>query len=496
MDEREKAFTRRTVLKGASALAAAAALSGWRGQAETLDQAADTAGHADITGQLSTYMSAAADRELPSDVEEKAKQHILDTITAMVSGAKLPPAETALKFVQGYGGEPIATVVGSGVACGPIEAALANGMRAHSDETDDSHSPSHSHPGCAIVPAALAAGEKFAISGQRFVRAVSLGYDVGTRVTMTLGGLNYQMDTHRSAHGIANTFGACAAAASTAGLSPQQMRWVLDYAAQQASGIAAWQRDTQHVEKSLVFGGFPARNGVTTALLIQLGATGVDDIFFGSDNFFSAFGPKADSAGLIDKLGERYEIGRTNFKKWTVGSPIQAPLDALQKIMQDHPFKPADVEKVRVHIATSEAKTVNNRDMPDISLQYMLAVMLLNGTVTFRAAHDKELMHDPAVLAERAKVDLVPDEDLEKLYPQLVAIVEVKLKDGTHYSQRVDAVRGTVKNPMTSQEIADKARDLMGPFLGDEKTGRLIDAIFHLDALDDLRKLRPLLQTG
>jgi len=154
------------------------------------------------------------------------------------------------------------------------------------------------------------------------------------------------------------------------------------------------------------------------------------------------------------------------------------------------------VEKVRVHIATSEAKTVNNRDMPDISLQYMLAVMLLNGTVTFRAAHDKDLMHDPAVLAERAKVDLVPDEDLEKLYPQLVAIVEVKLKDGTHYSQRVDAVRGTVKNPMTSQEIADKARDLMGPFLGDEKTGRLIDAIFHLDALDDLRKLRPLLQTG
>lgn len=496
MDERERALTRRTVLKGAGAIAASAALSNWRGKAETRDQAADNTGHADITGELSTYMSEAADRALPPDVEEKAKQHILDTITAMVSGASLPPAETALRFVQGYGGEPIATVVGSEIACGPIEAALANGMRAHSDETDDSHSPSHSHPGCAIVPAALAAGEKFAISGQRFVRAVSLGYDVGTRVTMTLGGLDYQMDTHRSAHSIANTFGACAAAASTAGLNPQQMRWVLDYAAQQASGIAAWQRDTQHVEKSLVFGGFPARNGVTTALLIQLGATGVDDIFVGSDNFFSAFGPKSDPSGLIDKLGVRYEIARTNFKKWTVGSPIQAPLDALQKIMQDHSFKPVDVEKVIVRIATSEAKTVNNRDMPDISLQHMVAVMLLNGTVTFRAAHDKELMHDPEILAERAKVDLVSDEDLEKLYPQLVAIVEVKLKDGTQYRERVDAVRGTVKNPMTSDEIAAKAKDLMGPFLGNEKTGRLIEAIFHLDSLDDLRKLRPMLQTG
>lgn len=496
MDRREEMFTRRSLLKGAGAIAGSAALSGWTVRAEDRNEHTDTANHPDITARLSTYMSDAADRELPPDVVEKAKQHILDTVAAMVSGSKLPPAETALKFVRGYGGEAIATVVGSAVVCGPIEAALANGMRAHSDETDDSHSPSHSHPGCAIVPAALAAGEKFAIPGMRFIRAVSLGYDVGTRVTMTLGGLNYQMDTHRSAHSIANTFGACAAAASAAGLNPEQMRWVLDYAAQQASGIAAWQRDTQHIEKSLVFGGFPARNGVTTALLIQLGASGVDDIFFGPDNFFSAFGPKADPTGLIDKLGERYEISRTNFKKWTVGSPIQAPLDALQKIMQEHSFKPVDVEKVIVRIATSEAKTVNNRDMPDISLQHMIAVMLLNGTVTFRAAHDRELMHDPAVLAEREKVNLVPDEDLEKLYPQLVAIVDVKLKSGTQYSQRIDAVRGTVKNPMSSQEIAEKARDLMEPFLGEDKTGRLINAIFQLESLKDLRKLRPLLQTA
>lgn len=476
-------------------MAISAAFPGWP-SAWGRRQTASADGHADITGQLSAYMSEAADRELPADVQAKAKQHILDTIVAMVSGANLPPAQTSLKFVQAYGGEPRATVVGTSIVCGPIEAALANGMRAHSDETDDSHSPSHSHPGCAIVAAALAAGEWFGISGQRLVRAISLGYDVGTRVTMTLGGLNYQMETHRSCHSIASTFGACAAAASTAGLSADQMRWVLDYSAQQASGIAAWQRDTQHVEKSLVFGGFPARNGVTAALLIQLGATGVDDIFFGSDNFFSAFGAHADPAGLVEKLGERYEIARTNIKKWTVGSPIQAPLDALQKIMHEHPFKASEVQRVMVRVASSEAKTVNNRDMPDISLQHMIAVMLLNGTVSFHAAHNKELMRDPGVLAERAKVELVPDEDLEKLYPQLVAVVEVTLKGGAHYSERIDAVRGTVKNPMSGAELADKARDLMAPFLGEAQTGQLIDAVYHLEALDDIRKLRPLLQTA
>jgi 2-methylcitrate dehydratase PrpD len=279
-----------------------------------------------------------------------------------------------------------------------------------------------------------------------------------------------------------------------AGLNAQQMRWVLDYAAQQDSGIAAWQRDTQHIEKSLVFGGFPARNGVTAALLIQLGATGVEDLFTGSDNFFAAFNSKADPAGLIDKLGERYEITRTNFKKWTVGSPIQAPLDALELIMKQYPFDVGQLQKVIVRIATSEARTVDNRDMPDISLQYMIAVMLVDRTASFQAAHDRARMNDPAILAARSKVELVPDEDLEKLYPQLVAVVEVTLKNGTHFSQRVDAVRGTVRNPMTHEEVAEKARDLMTSFLGAEKSSRLIEAVFNLEKMPDIRNLGSLLR--
>lgn len=449
----------------------------------------------DITDQLSAYMSEAATRELPTEVQEKAKEHILDTIAAMVSGADLAPAKTALKFVHAYGGEPIATVVGTRLACGPIEAALANGMRAHSDETDDSNAPSHSHPGCSIVSAALATGEKFGISGSHFIRAVTLGYDIGPRVTIAIGGFDYQMQTHRDAHSIVGTFGSCAAAASAASLNQQQMRWVLDYAAQQASGIAAWQRDTHHVEKALTFAGFTARNGVTAALLIQLGATGVDDIFSGSDNFFDAFDPQVNPEGLLDKLGVYYQIANTNIKKWSVGSPIQAPLDALKYIMQQHQFKPAEVKKVIVTVATDEARTVNNRDIPNICMQHLIAVMLVRGTVSFRDSHDRALMTNPAIVGARAKVDLMGSPALQKLYPQLVGIVEVILNDDTRYNQRVDAVRGTVRNPMSSEELAAKAKDLMGPFLGEVQTGRLVEAFLHLEGIPDIRSLRPLLQT-
>jgi len=485
-------ITRRHLFARAGCLVAAAL--GPRLRAQPGEQTASGKDVTSVMATLSTYMSEAGSRDLPAEAAEKTKHHLLDTLAAMVSGVELPPAQVAIKFARAHEAEKTATVVGTSILCSAIDAALVNGMLAHSDETDDSHAPSHSHPGCAVVPAALAAGEQFGVSGERLLRAVALGYDIGTRVTMTLGGFPFQMETHRSAHNFANNFGAAAAAGCAAGLTSQQMRWLVDYSAQQASGVAAWQRDSEHVEKSLVFGGMPARNGVTNALLIALGGTGVDDIMSGDDNFLLANAPKADPAGLVDKLGERYEVTRTNIKKWTVGSPIQAPLDALEIIRKKHPFEPDQVEKVVVRVATSEAKTVNNRDMPDISMQHMIAVMLLDKTASFAAAHDKARMKDPAVLRQKATVQLVPDAELERLYPRRIGVVEVTLADGTHLIERVEAVRGTADNPMPREEIMAKAQDLMAPFLGAVKCKRLIDSVFDLDHLKDVRALRPLLQ--
>jgi len=479
-------FTRRTVLKTAGAYFAGSALP--------LRRLCAANPPSPVILKLGNYMAEAAARPLPEEVIEKTKHHILDTLAAMVSGAELPPGKVALAMAKAHAGEKTATVVGSYLLCGPIEAAMVNGMLAHSDETDDSHAPSQSHPGCSVVPAALAASEQFGTSGGRMLRAVALGYDVGSRVTMTLGGLDYQMATHHSAHSIAGDFGSAAAAGCVAGLNPQQMRWILDYAAQQAAGIAAWQRDTDHIEKSLVFAGFPARNGVTAALLIQIGGTGVDDIMAGSDNFLMAFNPKSNPDGLIDKLGERYEVTRTNIKKWTVGSPIQAPLDALEAMRKKHPFDADQVQKVVVRMGTNDSNTVNNREMPDISLQHMVAVMLLDKTASFAAAHDKPRMQDPAILRQRAKVQLIADEELDKLHPARVSIVEVTLADGTKLSERVEAVRGTAQNPMTRDEVVSKARDLMSPALGAAKSAKLIQTILALETVNDVRELRPLLQ--
>ena len=446
--------------------------------------------------ELSGYMSGSPDRALPDEVVEKTKEHVLDTLAAMVSGSQLPPGKPAIQFARAYGGEKICSVVCANLLCGPIEAALTNGMLAHSDETDDSHAPSEIHPGCSVVPAALAMAEKFGRDGAHFLRSVALGYDVGTRVTQTLGTKDFQVGGHDSSHAVGGSFGSAAAGACAAKLNSQQMRWLLDYTVQQASGSTVWQRDTDHIEKAFVFAGMPARNGVTSACVVHAGWTGVPDVFSGQYNFIHAWSPQADPAKLVEKLGQSYEIVRTNLKKWTVGSPIQAPLDALEILLKRHPFSPDQVQKVTVRIAPAEGALVNNREMPDICLQHLVSVMIIDKTASFRSVHDKPRMQDPAVLRLRGKVEYVPDEALARLLPARVAVVQVALNDGTNLTERVDAVRGTAQNPMTREEVVAKARDLIAPVIGAGAGAKLIEKVFVLEKASDIRELRPLLQLG
>ena len=449
-----------------------------------------------VMNTLAGYMAAARTRALPEEVVEPAKYHLIDTLAAMISGSELPPGQAALRYIREHAGKGQTTVVASALTAAPLDAALANGVMAHADETDDSHNESRSHPGCAVVPAALALGEEFVIDGVALLRAVTLGYDIGTRLVMAMGGAAFSYDSSLATHSIAGTFGATAAAACAASLDARQMRWALDYAAQQSSGIIAWRRDTDHIEKAFVFAGMPARNGVTAALVVKSGWNGVDDIFSGPDNFFAAYAPKAQPDRLVEKLGERYEITQTDIKKWTVGSPIQGPLDAIEAIRKKTPFEADSVKRVTVRLAPSVAAVVDNREIPDICLQHMVAVMLLDKTVSFHAAHDKSRMQDASVLRQRSKVNLVRDEELAKLLPSRETVVEVELNDGAKPSEHVSAVRGTPRNPMTKEEVVEKASDLITPVLGRDASSRLIETVFGIETVTDIRNLRRLLQHG
>ena len=447
-----------------------------------------------IMRRLSSYIASALRQPLPPAVVEKTKHHMLDTIAAIVSGSRLEPGKKAIGYVRTLAGNREASVIGSRILTTAVNAALANGMLAHADETDDSHAPSLTHPGCGIVPAALAMAERERRSGTALLGAVALGYDVGCRLTQSLDAYQFREDGH-STHSFGPMFGAAAAAGALAGLREHQVRHLLSYAAQQASGISCWMRDTDHVEKAFDFGGMPARNGVAAATMVGVGFTGVEDVFAGERNFFVAYGRSPDPQVLVRNLGTTYEIMNTNIKRWSVGSPIQAPLDSLLALIEQERIGADDVEKLMVRVARQGANTVDNRAMPDICLQHMCAVMLLDGMVTFKSAHDQKRMRDRNVLALRRRIELRADDDLTRAMPSRQGIVEIRLHDGREFRHHTKAVRGTADNPMTRGEVNAKAYDLMAPVIGKKRARRLCDAVWSLEKLRDVCALRPLLRT-
>ncbi|HEY6366090.1 MAG TPA: MmgE/PrpD family protein, partial [Candidatus Binatia bacterium] len=219
---------------------------------------------------LVDYMLAARQSKLPAEVVQKGKSHTLDSLAAIVSGSTLKPGQLGLQHAREQGGKEECSVLGSNLKTTPILAAFANGMSGHADETDDSNS--QLHPGCAIVPAALAMAESQNRSGDSLLRAVILAYDIGFRF--------HQAFAPRSTS-FGATFGASAAAGALAELNALQLCYLISYAAQQASGSRAWVGDDDHIEKAFDYAGMPARNGVTAALLIQSGFTGNRDVLEG-----------------------------------------------------------------------------------------------------------------------------------------------------------------------------------------------------------------------
>ena len=436
---------------------------------------------AKIIESLIDYMLAARQAKLPIEVIQKGKSHLLDSLAAIVSGSTLKAGKLGLHHVQRHGGTADSTVLGSNIKTTPVLAAFANGMSAHSDETDDSNS--QLHPGCAIVPAALAIAESQTRGGEALLRAVILGYDIGFR-------FHQAFEPRSTSFGA--TFGAAAAAGTLAELTDLQLRYLISYAAQQASGSRAWVGDDDHIEKAFDYAAMPARNGVTAALLVQAGFTGNRDVLEGDQGIIKSYAP-CDPAKILSELGQRFTIMSCLIKKYPVGSPMMETVDATLALLAKQPISPEQIKKIIVRISEGGARTVNNRHMPDVNVQYMVAAILLEGKLSFELAHDYDRFHDSRVLALKEKVQLIADAELERSGHRFQGLVEVTLTDGRTLREHVINCRGRPENPMSPDEVEKKAAWLLEPVLGKRNSDLIIDAIRQIELVSNVRDLTKLM---
>jgi 2-methylcitrate dehydratase PrpD len=436
-------------------------------------------------------MVSVRDQELPPAVLLECKHRILDTFGAMVSGSRMTPGMMGLKYARGLGGEAQASVIGSKFRTTAVNAALANAMCAHSDETDDFEPVTKAHPGSSVVPAALAMAEKEGRSGQDMIRAVALGYDLGCRLLMALGP-DLVRGTHRSAEGTASTFCSLGAAASLARLDEQGMRYAISYSAQQVSGLWSWVKDKDHVEKAFDFAGMGARNGVMAATMVQAGLTGVSDVLDGTHNLFIALSTDPKPEEMLAGLGSRFYVTETAIKTFSVGYPIQSPLDALLSLRKEYKLTPDNVSSILVKIPTDAIGIVGESAMPDVNCQHLVAVALVKGAVSFVDSHDVKLMHDPKIMEQRAKVTVTADKALMDPAAPRGAVVEVTMTDGKKVDHFTKYPPGTKENPLSTEAVSAKVRDLMAPVLGADKANKLIDQINNLEKVASVRSLVPL----
>lgn len=476
-------WSRRRVLQGGIAFSAGLTPMRWLWAAEQ---------GTDITAQLARYMVASRSMPLPEEVAAACKSHILDTFGAMLSGSRMRPGQLAIAYVQGQGGTEQAGVIGSNVRTTVVNAALANAMCAHSDETDDFEPVTKAHPGSSVVPAALAMAQWQHRSGEAFMRAVTLGYDTGCRLLMALGPDSVRA-SHRSAEGTAATFGAVGAAAALAELDEQNTRFALSYAAQQESGLWSWVKDKDHIEKAFDFAGMGARNGVQAVTMVQSGMTGVADVLDGTHNLLIALSAKPQPQEMIAGLGSRFFITETAIKTYSVGYPIQAPLDALLTLRKQHNLTADLVQRIEVKVPSDAIGIVGDSAMPDVNCAHMVAIALVKGAVSFADSHDVALMHDPKMLEQRHKVSVAIDKALDDPAAPRGAIVTVTLNDGQSFTHHTRFPSGTRENPLSVDAVNAKVRDLITPVIGKDRAEKLIDQINHLERVQDMAALSELL---
>jgi 2-methylcitrate dehydratase PrpD len=437
---------------------------------------------------VAAHATGARSRRLPPEVIEHAQLHILDTLAAIVSGSTLEPARAGQRYAQSVGGAPEASVLGTSIRAPLVEAALANAMAAHADESDDSHERSQTHPGCGVVPAALVFAEQQRRRGQEFLRAVVLGYDMTTRFAEAFGrGMSFK-NSSLSSFSYGALIGGGYAAGSVVEFDESTFRILLNYLAQEASGLTTWRLDDRHTLKSYVFAGMPASNAVKATMLVRSGFTGGGDALDVSNrNMLHAICADPCPAALIDGLGQHYRIVDTDIKKYPVGYPIAAPLAALEKILAAHPIDPGHVTEIRVFYSEDWYKVIGDHSrMPDVNLRYCLAVTLVDGSLTFGAAHDADRMatSDIVDLGRRVRM-LGPDPHQDRF----AARVELVVGNQIFGAEQDGNVLGRATNPMSKTQVQAKALELMGPVIGKGAALRSIETLDHLDQVADMREV-------
>lgn len=433
-----------------------------------------------VTAQLAAFVARAEATQVPDVVLHEGRRCLVNLIGVSLHATQDPALPMLLEVLESEGGSPRATVLGRRRRTSLQNAALANGLLGHLDDYDDTFFPTVLHPSAPTIPAALALAEHLHASGRDFLVATVLGLEACCRVALSIQQMRHGAIWHMT--GTAGVFGSAAAAGRLLGLDTSTMAVAFGLAGTQAGGL----RETFGTMTKAFHPARAAQSGLLAALMAQRGFTSTSRILEGPHGFAQAFAAGAfDAAAITDSLGEHWQLMNNAPKPYASAILSHPMVDAMLALRTMPRVAPSQVERIGGRVNPLAIKLESRPQPADglearLSFQHAMAAAFVDGQC-LPAQFTDARVHDPVVAGVRRRIAMVADTSIA----QHGCEVELVLVDGRVLRHAVVHATGSPGNPVTDAQLEGKFRALAGTVLPPARVDRLLDRLWHVDALDD-----------
>jgi len=455
---------------------------------------------AGLTKYVAEFICDTQLTNLPADVIELGKKHILDGLGLALSGGSSECGGLVREHLASlHLGAGPATVIGTNLKVAPRFAAFANGVGIHADDYDDTQLAVASdrvyglltHPTAPALPAALAMAQMTGASGAATMLAYHLGVEVECKIAEAINPRHYQNGFHATA--TCGTFAAAAASAKLLGLSLEATQRALSIAGSQSAGL----RENFGTMTKPFHAGRSSESGVAAAQFAASGWTASDNILEAQRGFFHAAGGGYDHAAISGKLGAPWTFAEpgVSIKPHPSGSLTHPGMTEMMRLILENDIRPEQVKHVRVGTNHNMPNAlIHHRPINELqakfSMEFCMAILLLERRGGLNEFTD-EVVNRADVKAMIEKVDFVVDDEAEAAgYHKMTTLITITLSDGRTISGRSDFGRGSPAMPMSFDEVANK-------FLENTEFARfplaqaktVIDLVRDLDTLPSIERL-------
>ena len=442
-----------------------------------------TSSQDNVTARLAQFIVESRWSDIPLTLRREAQRSILNHLGCALGSCRDGVIERALAVIDRFSGPRVATVVGRSERLDILSAASINAMSSNLLNFDDTHVPTVIHPSASVAPPLLAWSEHRRVSGPELLHAFILGVETSCRIGNSVSPWHYSHGFHITS--TCGVFGSAAAIGKVIGLTGQQMTWALGNAANQSCGLVESLPD---MARSIAVGN-SARNGIVAALLAEQNFTGGERPLEGTFGFAQVTGQRADLSKITRGLGRTWELPLNAYKPYPTGVVLHPVIDACLELRSEHAINSGDIE----HIAVRGNPLLRERaDRPaprgsgeaSVSVHHCCAVAFIHGAAGVRQFTD-EAVAQPAVLALRARVAMTEDAavGVEEAY------VTVRTRSGATFEKHIPRLRGGLQCPLSDADLEAKFLDQAALGAPGCDARRIIDAIWHIDELDDVAGL-------